>query len=110
METLKTELETFLAQGKDVKLQQEALTAQRIGMTQHLIALEKDGEEAARKLRAFVFSHFGSRTETLKQFGIVSSGLRARKAAAAKQKRGTPTDAAPHPSPPADKAAPEHNG
>ena len=110
METLKTELETFLAQVKEMKIQQEALTAQRVALTQRLVALEKEGEESARKLRAFVFSHLGSRTEALKQFGIVPGGQRARKASAGKPVEESPAEAASHPSTPAGKAGTDHNG
>lgn len=121
MEALTTELERFLAQGKEMKIQQEALTAQRTAMTQRLVELEVAGDEAARKLRAFVFSHLGSRTEALKQFGMVPKVRQTRKPPKKKAKPpavkppATPlaepaAAAAQHSTTPAETAAPDHNG
>jgi hypothetical protein len=80
MEPLKTELEGFLAQVREIKLQQENLTGNKKAATQQLRALEDQGSEVARKLRAFVTSRIGTKTELGTMFGLVPTGRKPRKA------------------------------
>jgi hypothetical protein len=66
----KAALEAILAKARDMKAQQEDLDAKKQATTQALQQLVDEGQETARKLRAFVVSSLGSRTELLKQFGL----------------------------------------
>lgn len=66
----KAALESILAKARDMKAQQEDLDAKKQATTQSLQQVVNDGQEIARKLRAFVVSSLGSRTELLKQFGL----------------------------------------
>lgn len=63
-------LEEAMARAKDMKLQQEDLTGKRRASTQAFKQLVNDGDEAARKLRAYIIATIGSQTELLRQFGI----------------------------------------
>jgi hypothetical protein len=103
LEEYKAELEGFLAQGKETKVQQEAFAVQRTVMTQRLVDIETAGAESARKLRAYVFSRLGSRTEILKHFGLVPRLRQNRKAQATKRRNAA---AVPAPDPGAE---PSHN-
>jgi hypothetical protein len=82
MEPLRTDLEGFLARGRGVKVEQEDLESRRMVMTQDLREIEQVGGEVARKLRAFVVSRIGTKTELGKQFGLVPTGRKSRKAKA----------------------------
>src|SRR3954462_11413943 len=79
IEPLRAELEAFLAQAREVKLQQESLMAEKATTTQRLFEIEVDGTEAASKLRALAFSNLGSHTELLTQFGLVPKPRRVRR-------------------------------
>jgi hypothetical protein len=70
VDDLKAALEKFLADGRAAKVQQASLGSSRQAETQNVNQIMVDGAEMARKLRAFVFSHLGSRTDLVKQFGL----------------------------------------
>ncbi|HEX9940645.1 MAG TPA: hypothetical protein VGG03_01415 [Thermoanaerobaculia bacterium] len=89
VEPMKEEMKTFLAQARELKLDQENLEGQRLAATQRLVKLVDDGREMARKLRNFVKSRLGTRSELLQQFGIPPNRSRPRKA----KKPQTPTPA-----------------
>ena len=72
VDALKTELEAFLTQVKDLKVQQETLEGQRRGVTQKLMKLIEDGRESVRKIRAFAVVHLGSDNKALSQFGVAA--------------------------------------
>jgi hypothetical protein len=80
METMRTELENLLAMGREVKVEQENLRGSKLATTQRFQQIKADGEEAARKLRGFVLSRIGTKTELGKQFGLVPTGRKPRKA------------------------------
>lgn len=92
MEALKTELEGFLARLREEKLKQENLDGTRKASTQQLVEIADQGAEVARKLRAFVVSRIGTKTELGKMFGLVPTGRKARKA---KVSAKPPVSAAP---------------
>jgi hypothetical protein len=99
VDPLKTELEGFLAQAKELKIQQETLEGQRRGITQKLLKVIEDGRESARKLKAFAIIHLGSDNKALSQFGVAP---RARRASRRSKTPGTPpptvgTTGAPQP-------------
>lgn len=79
-EALKAEMETLLAQARQLKIEQEDLNGARKDRTQRLLQLVEDGRETARKLRAFVQVHLGSKSERLSQFGIAPKGRKSRRA------------------------------
>ena len=79
VEPLKTEMETFLAQARELKLQQENFNGQKKATTQHLGELIDRGTEVSRMLRAFIVSRIGTKTELGKMFGLVPTGRKARK-------------------------------
>ena len=66
----KAELEGFLAQARDLKVQQETLEGQRRGVTQKLDQVLESGRESVRKIRAFATIHFGSANLALAEFGM----------------------------------------
>jgi hypothetical protein len=70
IDPFKSELEGFLAQAKDLKIQQETLEGQRMGITQKLEKVIEDGRESARKVRGYARIHLGSDNKALKQFGV----------------------------------------
>ena len=72
VDALKTELEAFLTQVRDLKVQQETLEGQRQGVTQKLMKLIEDGRESVRKIRAFAVVHLGSDNKALSQFGVAA--------------------------------------
>jgi hypothetical protein len=74
VEPLKTEMETFLAQARELKLQQENFNGQKKATTQQLRELIDRGTEASRMLRAFVVSRIGTKTELGTMFGLVPTG------------------------------------
>jgi hypothetical protein len=82
MEPLNTELEGFLLEVRTIKLQQENLDGTRKAVTQQLKEVEDQGAEMARRLRAFVISRIGTRTELGKMFGLVPTGRKPKKARA----------------------------
>jgi hypothetical protein len=79
MEPLRTELETFLAQVRELKLQQENLNGNKRATTQRLGELIDQGVEVSRMLRAFVLSRIGTKTELGTMFGLVPTGRKTRK-------------------------------
>lgn len=87
VDALKTELEGFLAQAKDLKIQQETLEGQRRGVTQKLLKVIEDGRESARKLKAFAIIRLGSDNKALSQFGVTP---RTRRASRKSKVPGTP--------------------
>jgi hypothetical protein len=70
VDSLKAELEGFIAQARDLKIQQETLEGQRQGVTQKLDAALEAGRETVRKIKAFAVVHLGSGNMALSQFGI----------------------------------------
>src|SRR3954452_5600428 len=70
VDPLKAELEGFLAQAKDLKIQQETLEGQRQAVTQKLEKALADGRETVRKIKAFAVVHLGSDNRALEQFGV----------------------------------------
>ena len=82
VEPLRTEVETFLAQARELKLQQENFNGQKKATTQRLTELIDRGTEASRMLRAFVISRIGTKTELGKMFGLVPTGRKPKKAKA----------------------------
>ena len=66
----KAELDGLLSQVKDLKVQQETLEGQRLGVTQKLNKLIEDGKESVRKVRSYARIHLGSDNMSLKQFGV----------------------------------------
>jgi hypothetical protein len=79
VEPLKTEMETFLAQARELKLQQENFNGQKKATTQQLEELIDRGKEVSRRLRAFIVSRIGTKSELGKMFGLVPTGRKARK-------------------------------
>jgi hypothetical protein len=90
MDPLKTNLETLLAQVKDLKVQQENLGGNKQATTQRLTKAIEEGREAARKLRALVLINLGSDSKHLTQFGVAPRQKKGRKA---KPTPGTPAPA-----------------
>jgi hypothetical protein len=80
VEPLRTELETVLAQVREVKVLQESLSGSRQATTQRLQEMVADGRELARKIRFFVRVPLGSRNELLTAFGVKPNRSRFRKA------------------------------
>jgi hypothetical protein len=81
VDPLKAELEAFLAQAKDLKIQQETMEGQRRGVTQKLEKVIEDGREVVRKLRAFAVVRLGSDNKALSQFGVKARARRGSKKA-----------------------------
>jgi hypothetical protein len=79
VDSLKAELDAFLAQARDLKVQQETLEGQRRGLTQKLMKVIEDGRESARKLRAFAIIKLGTDNKALSQFGVAVRARRGRK-------------------------------
>jgi hypothetical protein len=79
MEPLRTELETFLTQVRELKLQQENLNGNKRAATQRLGELIDQGVEVSRMLRAFILSRIGTKTELGTMFGLVPTGRKTRK-------------------------------
>jgi hypothetical protein len=98
VDDLKAALEQLLTDGRAAKVQQASLGSNRQAETQNVNQIMSDGQEMARKLRAFVFSHLGSRTDLVKQFGLPVN----RKS---KKKKADP--AVPETPPPASPSGPE---
>ena len=94
VEPLRTEMETFLAQARELKLQQENFNGQKKATTQQLRELIDRGTEASRMLRAFVVSRIGTKTELGKMFGLVPTGRKPKKAKAQAQKPPAPPQSA----------------
>ena len=90
MDPLKTELEGFLVKVRTMKLQQENLDGTRKAVTQQLKDTEDQGVEMARRLRAFVTSCIGTKTELGKMFGLVPTGRKPKKARTQAQKPPAP--------------------
>ena len=57
VDDLKAAMEKLLADGRAAKVQQASLGSSRQAETQNVNQIMSDGQEMARKLRAFVFSH-----------------------------------------------------
>lgn len=98
VEPLKSDMDALLAQARDLKIQQEDLTGKRQAMTQSLTEVVDLGREAARKLRSFVITRLGTKSELLSQFGIPPRRRRARKA---KASPASPAPEMPQPPKPA---------
>ena len=94
IDPFKAELEGFLAQARDLKIQQETLEGQRMGITQKLDKVIEDGAESARKVRGYARIHLGSDNKALKQFGVAPRVRRGSK----KAKPPEETTGAPPPS------------
>jgi len=87
VDALKTELEAFLAQARDLKVQQETLEGQRRGLTQKLMKVIEDGRESARKVRAYAVIKLGTDNKALSQFGVAA---RVRRSSRRSKSPGTP--------------------
>ena len=100
-EALRPDLDTILAQARDLKIQQENLAGNRQAMTQRLVQLVANGREVARKLRNQIKVELGSKSEHLVQFGVAPIRKKARKGTAAAKApapgttSGTPAPAVP---------------
>jgi hypothetical protein len=89
----KAELEGFLAQARDLKIQQETMEGQRRGITQKLRKAIRDGRESVRKVQAFATIHLGSDNMALSQFGVavrVGRSFRKKSSPPPTQSPGTP--------------------
>ena len=64
------QLVTALENLKGIKAQQEQMEGARQEATQQLQQLAEDGREVARRVRGFVKSRLGTKSERLPQFGI----------------------------------------
>jgi len=64
------QLNDVLSEFKTLKIVQEQMEGSRQGATQHLIQLAEDSKETARRVRGFVKSRLGTKSERLPQFGI----------------------------------------
>ena|SRR6185295_14462457 len=79
VEPMMADLGGALAEARELKNQQEDLTAHRQATTQLLLLKIDDSQEMARQLRGFIVARLGSRNELLVQFGIVPNRPRIRK-------------------------------
>jgi hypothetical protein len=100
-EAIRPELDTILAQARDLKIQQENLSGNSQAMTQRLTELVATGRELARKLRNQIKVELGSKSEHLIQFGIAPLRKHVRKAKVVKP------PAAATPEPPAPTTTPK---
>jgi hypothetical protein len=99
VEDLQASLEKLLADGQAAKTQQAFLTSNKQSVTQNVNQILADGSEAARKLRGFVLSHLGSKSELVKQFGLPTRVSK-------KKPKPTPPPVTPPPTTPAPEAKP----
>jgi hypothetical protein len=97
VDTLKLDLESFRDSLRGLKLEQEHLTAHRLATTQQLLQTLDGGREAARKLRSFIITRLGSRSELLTQFGIRVN--RSRRVSRKSKTEPTSTEPTPTPTP-----------
>src|SRR4051794_8887046 len=88
VDPLKGELESLLAQARDLKVQQETLEGQRQGLTQRLMKVIEDGRESARKVRAYAVIKLGTDNKALSQFGVA---VRSRRGGRKLKAPGTPS-------------------
>jgi hypothetical protein len=72
-------LAALLAQARDLKIQQENFTGNRLATTQRLEKAIEDGKELTRRIRTFVISQLGTDSKHLAQFGIPVRGKKGRK-------------------------------
>lgn len=79
MEPLRDDLRAVLAEARVLKGNQENLEGNRQALTQQLKATVERGREAVRKVRAFAKVRLGSKSEHLRQFGIMPIRKRPRK-------------------------------
>ena len=79
VESLRTGLETILAEAREAKVLQESLAGSRQATTQRLQEMVADGRELARKIRFFVRVPLGSRSELLSAFGVTPTRSKLRK-------------------------------
>lgn len=99
VDPFKSELEGFLTQAKDLKIQQETLEGQRMGVTQKLEKVIEDGRESARKVRGFARIHLGTDNKALKQFGVAPRVRRGSKKAKAPETPPSPSTGGAAPPP-----------
>jgi hypothetical protein len=98
-EAIRPELDTILAQARELKIQQVNLEDQK-AVTQRLQQLVQSGREAARKIRNQVKAELGAKSKHLTQFGMVPIRNRARKTKApAVKPPATTTPTTPHDTP-----------
>lgn len=69
----------ILAEVKGLKIVQDRLEGNRQATTQNINEKCDEGREAARRLRSFIRSRLGTRSEQLPQFGIAPIRGRARR-------------------------------
>ena len=92
IDPFKSELEGFLAQARDLKVQQETLDGQKMGVTQKLEKVIEDGRESARKVRGYARVNLGSDNKALKQFGVAPRVRRGSKKAKPPEETPPPTE------------------
>ena len=63
-------LQAMLEKAKELKLQQESLEGNRLGVTEGFLRQVDAGKDQARKLRSFIVSVLGPRSPYLSLFGI----------------------------------------
>ena len=104
LESLRANLEVTLSLVRDLKIKQEDLTGSRLATTQNLLQAVDEGREQARKIRNFVKSVLGTRSEHLVQFGLTPNRPKSRN----KAKPSTPPapGSGTTPPPPADGGSP----
>ena len=91
-------LEQFLAKARELKNQQEYLTGVKQQLTKDIDELMKNGDEAARRLRAAAKSLLGTKDERLLQFDAMPIRPRTRNTATEEEPpEGEPTPPAPAP-------------
>src|SRR6185295_10624802 len=63
-------LQATLARAKELKVQQESLEGNRLGLTESFLRQVDAGKDQTRKLRSFIVSILGPRSPYLSLFGI----------------------------------------
>jgi hypothetical protein len=100
VETIKGELEASLAQARALKVEQENLTGLRKAVSQRLLQTLAVGREAVHKLRSYVITRLGPRSERLTQFGITPIRSRSVSRTSVTAPGGATTVPTPAPDPP----------
>jgi hypothetical protein len=104
----KAELTGLLSQARDLKIQQETLDGQRLGVTQKLKKVIADGRESARKVRGYARIQLGSDNMSLKQFGVAPRVPRGAKKKAPETTPETPPSTTTPPTGDGTAQAPAH--
>jgi DNA-binding protein H-NS len=104
VEPFKADLEASLARAEELKTQQETLESTRLEATKNFAAVLQEGKEKVRKLQSFIKSVLGTRSELLKQFGLVPNRLPRPRSRKSRKQPPTPAEGQPA-NPPAPAAA-----